>query len=92
MGGCHDLSLAGCCSLVDALADRQATASTHTTLESPFTHSEQGSDELAEMLLNAHEIPGDKFYVFAMRNVFAIPADLRDDVEEALVCNVCDRT
>ena len=47
--------------------------------------SSQGADELARALLDAHEVPGDKFFLFAMRNVFMVPAELRDDVEEALV-------
>lgn len=45
----------------------------------------QGSDGLAQAILDAHELPGDKFYLFAMRNVFALSGALRDAVEADLV-------
>jgi hypothetical protein len=42
-------------------------------------------DALTHLLMDLHEGPGDKLYLFALRNVFAVPPEARDAVALELV-------
>lgn len=70
----------------EARASRRIDAAPTRALPTPVgRRGLQGADSLAKDLADSHEVPGDKLYLYALRNVFAIGAQLQDAVEAELV-------